>query len=142
MTLVDATTLTVVTPAHAAGVVDVTVTNENGSNTLVGGFTFNDPPVLTAVTPSNGTPFGGDSIQLTGSGFTTTTTVTFDGISAAVTFVDVNTLTATTPAHAPGAVNVTVSNVNGTDTLVGGFTYDSPPTVSAVTPTSGSTLGV
>ena len=35
------TTITAVTPAHAAGAVDVTVTNTNGlGSTLTGGFTY------------------------------------------------------------------------------------------------------
>src|SRR6185295_2808430 len=38
-------------------------------------------------------------------------------------------LTAVTPAHAAGPVNVVVSNVNGTATLAGGFTYTAPGTV-------------
>lgn len=40
LTLVDEYTLTVVTPAGAAGAVDVVVTNPTGSDTVVDGFTY------------------------------------------------------------------------------------------------------
>jgi large repetitive protein len=47
------TELTVTTPAHAAGVVDVTVTTSGGSDTLTGGFTYlDDEPDLDLTVPS------------------------------------------------------------------------------------------
>jgi formylglycine-generating enzyme required for sulfatase activity len=49
-----------------------------------------------------------------------------------------------TPAGAAGAKNVAVTTAAGTSTLKSGFTYVVPtpaPTVSSVSPTSGSTLG-
>ena len=49
------------------------------------------------------------------------------------------TITATTPAGSAGAVTVTVT-VNGqSGSLTNGFTYVVPPTVSSVSPNSGST---
>ncbi|MEM7166139.1 MAG: IPT/TIG domain-containing protein, partial [Planctomycetota bacterium] len=130
VTFDSATQLTVTTPAHAAGAVDVVVSNGNGSSTLVGGFTYDAPPVLTSLAPTNGTPLGGTSVVLTGTGFTAGDAVTFDGLAATVTFDSATQLTVTTPAHAAGAVDVIVSNGNGSSTLVGGFTYDAPPVLS------------
>ena len=60
-----------------------------------------------------------------------------------VTVVNSTTITATTPAHSTGAVTVSVTNTDGqTGSLAGAFTYLAPaPTVSTVTPSSGTTLG-
>lgn len=141
VTFDSATQLTVTTPAHAAGAVDVVVSNANGSSTLSGGYTYDAPPVLASLAPSNGTPLGGTTVTLSGSGFTAADTVTFDGIAAAVTFDSATQLTVTTPAHAAGAVDVVVSNVNGSSTLSGGFTYDDPPALISLAPANGSPLG-
>ncbi|MEM7167971.1 MAG: IPT/TIG domain-containing protein, partial [Planctomycetota bacterium] len=137
----SATQLTVTTPAHASGTVNVVVTNVNGTDTLVGGFTYVGPPVLISVAPTNGSPLGGDTVTLTGTDFTAGDTVTFDGLAAAATFLSTTSLSVVTPAHAPGAVDVVVSNVNGSSTLSAGFTYDTPPVITSVTPNNGSPLG-
>src|SRR5204863_7303842 len=53
------------------------------------------------------------------------------------------TITATTPAHAAGAVGLTVTNPDSQSaTLAGSFTYVvPPPTVTGVSPASGSSSG-
>ncbi|MHC4942090.1 MAG: IPT/TIG domain-containing protein [Planctomycetota bacterium] len=142
--VVDSTTITCNTPAHAAGAVDVTVSNINGSDTLTGGFTYHNAPGLTSISPDNGPQTGGTAVTLTGSDFTTvgTTTVTFDGTGAtSIVVVNTTTITCTTPAHSPATVNVVVTNDFGTDTLTNGYTYNNPPTVSSVTPTDGPVAG-
>src|SRR5207249_4269988 len=74
---------------------------------------------------------GGTSVTITGSGFTSGQapfTVTFGGVSATnVTQTDNTHLTATTPAHAAGAVDVVVTDKGGPSqafTLNNGFTYN------------------
>ena len=55
--------------------------------------------------------------------------------------VSATQITATTPAHAAGAVTVTVT-VNGqSGSLTNGFTYNAPPTVSSVSPNNGPVAG-
>ena len=50
--------------------------------------------------------------------------VTFGGVAATnVLLVNPTTITATTPAHASGAVDVSIHTSNGTATLTNGFTY-------------------
>ena len=88
---------------------------------------------LSHVDPDSGIAAGGETVTIytiDGKGFvaTGTTTVTFGGADATdVNVVDPGTLTCTTPAHAPGTVDVTVLNPDliTTDTLVDGFTYAS-----------------
>jgi len=126
LVVVDVNTITCTTPAHVSGTVDVTVTNSNGFDTLVSGFTYNFEPIVSSVDPDNGPVAGGTAVTISGDYFTDTadTTVTFDGISAGdLVVVDVNTITCTTPAHVSGAVDVTVTNSNGSGTLVSGFNY-------------------
>jgi beta-lactamase superfamily II metal-dependent hydrolase/DNA/RNA endonuclease YhcR with UshA esterase domain len=96
----------------------------NGTaNTTVNGAPA--PVTVTLVAPANGSSLGGTSVTISGSGFNSGATVTFGG-SAATNVVVVNPgqITAKTPAHAAGAVNVTVTNTDTTNgTLINGFTY-------------------
>ena len=61
------------------------------------------------MSPTSGTTAGGTGITVTGTGFLAGATVTMGGTAASnVTVVNSTTITATTPAHAAGAVNVVV----------------------------------
>jgi hypothetical protein len=132
-----ATSITVITPTHGPGAVDVTVTNSDGqASTLVNGFTYNTPvanaPTVESVRndatglPSGGVA-GGDAVTITGSHFAPGATVLFGAAPATnVAFVSTTTLTVTTPLAQPaGTVDVTVARP-GTG-LVGtaprGFTF-------------------
>ena len=146
--VVSDTSITCDVPAGTAGaVIDVIVSNANGSATLTGGYTYHALPTLTAVTPNTGTPLGGNSVTLTGSGFQDdnpgANAVTFDGNAATnVVVLSDTSLTCDTPAGTGGAtVNVVVANANGSDTLVGGFTYNAGPTLTTVTPGTGTSIG-
>jgi hypothetical protein len=75
------------------------------------------PPLgVTGVAPNGGGPAGGTTVTITGNGFSTGTTSVKFGTSAAASFAVVNdsTLTAVTPAHAAGTVNVSVTTSRGT----------------------------
>jgi hypothetical protein len=85
------------------------------------------PPVtVTSVSPNNGTAFGGTAVTVNGTGFVSGATVTFGGTAAtSVVVVGPTQITATTPAHAAGAVNVVVTNVDtSSGTLTNGYTYN------------------
>jgi hypothetical protein len=144
VTVVNATTITATTPAHAAGAVIVVVTNPGGlSGTLPNGFTYVPPPTVSGVLPNSGPTAGGTGVTISGTNFIAGATVTFGGTAATgVTVVNATTITATTPAHAAGAVNVVVTiPVGGSGTLPNGFTYVPPPTVIGVLPNSGPIAG-
>src|SRR4030095_8362787 len=146
VTVVNATTITETTPAHATGAVSVVVTNpDTQTGTLANGFTYvGAGPGVTSVTPNSGPSAGGTSVTVSGSNFVTGATVTFGGTAAThVTVVNATTITATTPAHATGAVSVVVTNPDTqTGTLANGFTYlGSGPGVTSVTPNSGPIAG-
>lgn len=112
----NATTLTAMTPAHAQGIVDVTVTNsDNQAVTLANAYTYTGlPPVITAVDPAFGPTTGGTAITVTGSGFTTGAVVTLGGVAAtSINVVNATTITAVTAPHAGGTVAAMVTNPNG-----------------------------
>ena len=150
VTFVSATQVTARTPAGTAGAKDVQITNPNGlSATRTGGFTYTAPagtPTLTSVSPTSGSTAGGTTITLTGTNFASGATVRVGGTAAtSVTFVSATQVTARTPAGTAGAKDVQITNTNGLSaTRTGGFTYTAPagtPTLTAVSPTSGSTAG-
>jgi hypothetical protein len=147
---VTATAISITTPAHAAGAVDVVVTNPDGqATTLAAAFTFvapPPPPALVSVSPAGGPVSGGTPVVLTGTGFAGGATVTFGGVAAAVTTASATSLAVTTPPGVAGVVDVVVTNPDGqASTLVGGYTYSAilgpPPLISTVTPASGFNVG-
>ena len=142
--VVSGTSITATTPTHAAGAVTVKVTNPGGLNgSLTNGFTYVAPPTVTSVSPNTGTTAGGTAVTITGTNFATGATVTFGGTAATnVVVVSSTSITATTPAHAAGAVTVVVTNTGGLNgSLANGFTYAGTPTVTSVSPNSGSISG-
>ena len=63
--------------------------------------------------PSFGSPSGGATITIRGSGFQTGATASFGGTKTATTYVDQNTLTTVLPVLPVGWQDVTVSNTSG-----------------------------
>jgi hypothetical protein len=133
--VVNANTITAVTPAHAAGVVDVRVLNTQNNYQeflLAGGFTYTTappPPTVIAINPNTGPTAGGTIVTITGTGFASGATVTLGGVAAtSVVVVNSTTITATTGPHATGTVNVVVVNPDTqSSTLTGAYFYVPPP---------------
>lgn len=142
VSIVSATSITATTPAHAAGIVDVVVTNtDNKSATLPQAFTFDLPaPSISGVAPSTGPTTGGTGVTISGANFQSGATVTFGAQPATdVTVVSATSITARTPlgpATQQLAVDVVVTNPDAKKaTSTGGFTYTVPPlAVVSVTP--------
>ena len=131
--VVGATQITATTPAHAGGLVDVIVINPDTQNgTLTNGFTYRAAPTISSITPNNGALGGGTAVTLAGANFTSGATVTFGGTAATnVVVVNPTQITATTPAHAAGTVNVVVTNPDTqSGTLTNGFTYTATVAIS------------
>ena len=81
-------------------------------------------PSVIALTPATGTSAGGTAIAIAGTFFTATPTVSFGGTAAtSVVWVNVNNLTCVAPAHAVGAVSVTVTNPDGQVSNAQTYTY-------------------
>ena len=145
----SSTSITAKTPGHTAGAVTVVVTNSDGQNgTLNNGYTYTNPaPTVTSILPSTGTVSGGTPVTITGTGFLAGAAVSLGGAAATgVNVVSSTSITATTAAHAAGAVSVVVTNSDAQNgTLSNGYTYVAvtapPPTVTSLNPNSGPTAG-
>ncbi len=91
ITNITSTAITIQTPANAAGVYDVVITDTLGqSSTLSGAFTYVElPPTLTSINPTRGPTAGGQAVTVTGTGFVKgktkfTKVITGDLYSAAI----------------------------------------------------------
>ncbi len=140
---VSATRLTVTSPP-GTGTVDVVVTNGDGQAvTRAGAFTYDAAPSVSAISPARGPVQGGTRITLTGANFLSGALVSVGGVPAfAATVLSDTSLVAVTNAGDPGVVDVVVTNPDTQQgTLAAGFTYDPAPTLSALSPLSGTTAG-
>ncbi len=105
--------------------VDVTVTDNEGSDTLTGAFFYlaNPAPSISAVSPPTGPFTGGALVEVSGSSVVGVTSVTFDGVAGTdLEIVSQTQLTVVTPAGALGPADVTATG-SGSSTLPGGYTY-------------------
>jgi Bacterial Ig-like domain (group 3)/Autotransporter beta-domain/IPT/TIG domain len=142
VTVVSSTSITAVTPVHSVGTASVLVTTTGGTNSANTLFTYVAGPTIGTIAPSGGPIAGGTSVIITGSSLSGATAVTFGGVAAtAFTVNSATQITATTPAHAAGAVDVVVTTPGGNATSTGGYTYAAPPTIGTVTPSSGPNSG-
>ena len=93
-------------------------------------------PTVTSVSPNKGTTAGGTVVTITGTNLSGATEVKFG--TTAATGVEVKSATevkATSPAHAAGTVDVTVTTPGGTSATGAGdkFTYEAPVTEFTLT---------
>jgi hypothetical protein len=82
-------------------------------------------PVVGTIVPNVGPKEGGTPVTITGTDFFDGVGITFGGVAASgISFKDATKVTATTPPHAPGIVDVEVTNPNKLKSVfTGGFTY-------------------
>jgi formylglycine-generating enzyme required for sulfatase activity len=144
--VVNATTVTAVTPASTAGAKSVSVTAPGGVATLASGFTYFAAPTISSVSPSAGPLGGGTTITITGSNFyngSSNATVSIGGVAAtSIQVVSATTITAVTPSSSTaGLKTLTVTTPSGSVNASSGFTYYAVPTVTSISPVSGPTTG-
>src|SRR5712692_100651 len=84
--------------------------------------------LLSSIDPNTGPTAGGTTILLRGANFAAGATVMTGGVGAAnVVVTSAGTISATTPAHVTGTVDVVVTNPDSqTSTVSGGFIYVDP----------------
>lgn len=127
VTVNSATSISAISPVHAAGDVTITVTNPDGQSATLGSFTYTGAgPAITSITPSSGSVAGGTVVTINGSGFTAAApvTVTFGGVAGTnVVVTSATALTVVAPPHDAAAVDVAVTVGSGRGTVAGGFSY-------------------
>ena len=141
------------TPTGIAATVDVRVTSPAGTSAITAGdhYTYATPsavvPTVTGVGPATGP--SGSTVDISGSGFTTATGVTFGAghpaTSFSVVFGSDNLIQATSPAGS-GTVDIQVTTPAGTSTVSANdrFTYGSAPAgpnVYGLDPNHGTSYG-
>jgi hypothetical protein len=112
-TVNSATSITAVSPP-GAGTVDVTVTTGGGTSATSEADRFTYGPTVAGVEPNHGSPGGGTTVTITGTGFTGATAVNFGATSAkSFTVTSATSMTAVSP-KGKGTVDVTVTTPAGT----------------------------
>ncbi|MCX4789096.1 MULTISPECIES: IPT/TIG domain-containing protein [unclassified Streptomyces] len=138
-TVVSATGITAVAPA-GAGTVQIMVTTPDGTSNGIG-FTYTiATPAISSVAPNQGSVEGGNTVTLTGTGFTGATSVRFGTVAAAFIAVSATQATAVAPAAPTGTVNVTITTPGGTSAGIP-YTYVAAPVLGSVTPAQGPLAG-
>ena len=127
----DDTSITAYTPGGVDGTVDVTVTSAGGTSatTSADQYTYlaEPTPDVTGVSPSSGPDIGGDTVTITGSGFTNVYEVDFGGVAATFAVNDDTSITAYTPGGVDGTVDVTVISAGGTSATTSADQYTYVP---------------
>jgi len=134
-----ATSITAVSPS-GTGTVPVTVTTGGGTSNPLS-FFYVGAAFKGTLSPVSGVTAGGNTVTITGSGLSTATAVHFSAASATPTVVNDSQLTVVVPAGtAAGPVGVSVTTAGGTSNGLS-YTYVAVPTLTSVSPSSGSVAG-
>ena len=99
------------------------------------------PPTISEISPASGLFSLQTAITIDGTGFAAGAEVTVDGVAAtAIAVLSTTRVTATTPAGTAGLKAVRLTNPDG-QYITGDFTYNPSPTITGISPASGSGLG-
>ncbi len=120
-TLIDSGRMKVITPAwDQPEIINVLADNSEFTAELEGAYSYVEeteggdyPPEFFLVLPDEGVESGGETVEILGENFVDGAVAFFDGLEAATTYVSPTKLTAVTPAHEPGTVEVLVFNPSG-----------------------------
>ncbi len=149
-TVVSDSVITAVSPAQAAGTVDVKVYSYSGVSASGSGdhFTYSaaSAPSVTGLATTGGSTAGGTLVTITGSYLTGASAVAFGTVSVSnFTVVSDSTITVYAPSQASGTVHVTVTTPSGTSSTSSAdeFTYSaaSAPSISGLATSTGPTTG-
>jgi IPT/TIG domain len=99
-------------------------------------------PSVSKLAPKTGPAAGGTSVTITGTAFTGASAVHFGAAAASFVVNSGTSITATAPPGTTGSADVTVTGPGGTSATSSAdvFKYK-PPTVTSVSPNTGSTAG-
>jgi hypothetical protein len=132
-------------PAHSPGAVPITITAPGGTTTTRLDYDYVTPLAVTGVSPASGSTVGGNTVTITGSGFTNAFLVNFGSVAATNFTVDSDTqITAIAPPGTAGTVDVLVAAGSGTSAASAAdqYTYQAPTCAITITGTNGTPLTV
>ncbi|BAV33895.1 hypothetical protein SCL_1590 [Sulfuricaulis limicola] len=132
-TVLSATQINATVPGSATtGYIKVTTPSGTATSSQI--FTLGFPPTISSFTPTSGP--AGALVTITGTNFTTTTSVSFNGVAAQFTVVSTTQIQAAAPIGA-GSGPIRVTNPDGMATSTQSFTVYPPPVISSFAPTNG-----
>ena len=138
----SATEIVAKTAAGVAGKDEVVASYANGVVSTGGAsFTYIAPPTVTSISPAEGSTLGGTAVKVKGSGFLKGSKVKIGAEATRWLLFRKLKLTAKTAAESAGKAEVVVTDEVGSSSGSTSFTYATPPTVTKVEPSEGSTLG-
>jgi plastocyanin len=150
LTLNPGSTRTVTFTATTAGTFFFACTVSScgiGHSLMNGSFVVNAaplPPTISGFQPTSGSTAGGNVVLIEGANFQNGATVKFGDVTAVSTTVNSSTsISATAPAHAAGAVAITVTNPDSQAAVSStSYVYELPgPAITLITPSTGPTSG-
>jgi hypothetical protein len=148
VSVVSPSTITCVSPAHAAGAVTVSVTQNSQTGSLVNGYTYGSvaplpQPSISSVQPSFGSTAGGDVVIISTQNAYANAIVRFNNVVALSSIVQSSLVVlAQTPPGVAGAAVVSVTNIDGKVASSSSvFTYVQPLVLSSISPNFGTSLG-
>ena len=149
VTSFSTTQIVAISPAGVEGTVDVTVTATGGTSATSTGdqFTYQALPSITSITPAMGPVTGNTPVTITGTDLLNPTAVYFGSTPASSFYSESDTqVVAYSPVGTVGSVDVTVTTSSGISptSAADEFTYGTfaaAPTVTTVSPGSGSVAG-
>ena len=139
---VDSTKILCVSPENGAGRVSVKALDGDEEFDLPGVFLYVSPIEVDRILPDSGPVSGGMPFEISGAGFTPSTSVSIGGrVTAGTEVISSGMIRAITPPGVPGPQAVRVSNEYGLFVAEDGFTYYTPMTLQAVVPGVGRASG-
>ncbi len=115
VTVVDGKTLVVTTPVHDAGDVDITAFSPSGDEvSLTEAFSFMVSPLISKISPNNGSASGGSRVALDGRGFEADLEIWVGDLPATdIVIINGERVEFSTPPGFLGSVDVLVRSANG-----------------------------
>jgi IPT/TIG domain len=148
LVIIDSTEIKCTTPPGDAGPVNISIIGKARKTGLkADGYTYQDPPVVSSVSPTVGFASGGLLITITGTGFIDNEeepiSVKIGGAPCLnINLVDSTTIECTTPVRSAGLKSIIITNFDGQSaTLANSFTFNAAPKVTSITPSGGALAG-
>jgi hypothetical protein len=141
----SATQIVAVSPARAAGTVDIRVLTGSGTSpaSSADAFTYLPAPRVGKLSRTRGPTAGGATVTITGANLSNATEVLFGGKTAQIVSVSATRIVVVTPARAGGTVNVKIVTAGGTSAVSSAdkYSYVAAPKVAKVRPARGRVAG-
>jgi hypothetical protein len=131
------------TAPAGTGLANITLTGPAGSVTKAGAFRYAAAATISSISSSSANVAGTATITINGTNFyglNNVDSIRFGSVNASSFQVLSSTrITAVVPANTPGTQNISVAAAGGSDSE--GFSYRAAPSITSITPTSGSAAG-